>query len=74
MSDKTIIVEGENHIANARILVLKGALNLEIKGMTRRGRSVYAIVKEEFGFKGSKKKVYDQLVEYINKNILPPKE
>ena len=32
-----------------RIAVLVGALKLEVAGMKRRGRSVYAIVKDEFG-------------------------
>ena len=44
---------------SARLLVLKHALKLEILGMKRRGRSVYSIIKEEFGLKGSRQKVYD---------------
>jgi len=44
---------------------LLGALRLEILGMKRRGRSAYAIVKEEFGLKGSKKKVLDQLEKIL---------
>tara|TARA_Y100000310_G_scaffold265008_1_gene275846 strand:- start:63 stop:290 length:228 start_codon:yes stop_codon:yes gene_type:complete len=50
-----------------RLLTLRSALSLEILGMTRRGRSVYAIIKEEFGFKGNKQKVYDQIDAYIQK-------
>ena len=37
--------------------------------MKRRGRSAYAIVKEEFGFKGNKKKVLSQLEELIEELI-----
>ena len=59
------IITGKENINVFRLLTLKGALKMEIAGMKRRGRSVYAIVKEEFGFKGSKQKVYDQLVAYI---------
>jgi hypothetical protein len=44
-----------------RIRSLRGALKLEILGMKRKGRSVYSIVKEEFGFRGSKQKVLEQL-------------
>lgn len=55
----------------ARIFVLRGALKLEVKGMKRRGRSAYSIVKEEFGFKGSKKKVLEQLNQWIKENLEP---
>lgn len=48
-------------IAEFRMRSLRGALKLEILGMRRNGRSVYSIVKEEFGFKGSKQKVLEQL-------------
>ena len=44
-----------------RMRSLRGALKLEILGMKRKGRSVYSIVKEEFGFRGSKQKVLEQL-------------
>ena len=50
-----------------RLLTLRSALDLEILGMRRHGRSVYALIKEEFGFKGNKKKVYSQLDELIKK-------
>ena len=50
-----------------RLLTLRSALELEILGMKRRGRSVYAIIKEEFGFRGNKQKVYDQIDAYIQK-------
>jgi len=50
-----------------RLLTLRSALELEILGMNRRGRSVYSIIKEEFGFKGNKQKVYDQIDELIKK-------
>lgn len=62
---------GKDKIAGARILTLRSALSLELKGLSRRGRSVYSIVKEEFGFKGNKQRVYDQLNDYVRDNILP---
>ena len=46
-----------------RIAVLVGALKLEVLGMKRRGRSVYAIVKDEFGLRGSKRRVLEQLTD-----------
>jgi len=48
-----------------RMRSLRGALKLEMLGMKRRGRSVYSIVKEEFGFKGNKQKVLEQLEKEI---------
>ena len=52
-----------------RVLSLRRALKLEVLGMRRRGRSVYSIVKEEFGFRGGKQKVLDQLSLYIEKEM-----
>lgn len=61
----TTMIDSPEGIAFARMLALKGALRLETLGLTRRGRSVYSIVKEEFGLKGSKQKVYAQFVELV---------
>jgi len=67
----TTVISGEANVRNARVLVLRSALGLELKGLKRRGRSAYSIVKQEFGFKGNKQKVYDLLSAYIKANILP---
>lgn len=61
-----VVVTGEEDIQFARMLTLKHALHLETMGMSRRGRSVYSIVKEEFGLKGSKQKVYDQFCKMVD--------
>jgi hypothetical protein len=61
------IIEGKENIRLYRLITLRGALKLEILGMKRRGRSAYAIIKDEFKFKGSKKKVLEQLEELITK-------
>lgn len=45
--------------------VLLKALGLELKGMTRRGRSAYVIVKEEFNLHGSRHSVYSQLQQIV---------
>ena len=63
-------ITSSESIRNYRTLALKSALSLEIKGMKRRGRSAYAMVKDEFGFRGNKQKVFDQLQEYVDENIL----
>lgn len=65
------MITGEQNIKNARILTLRSALKLEVAGLSRRGRSVYSIVKEEFGFKGNKEKVLEQLNAHIEQHILP---
>lgn len=58
-------------IPAARVLTLKAGLKLEVKGLTiSRGISCYAIIKKEFGFRGSKAKVLEQITEYCEKNIL----
>ncbi len=62
-----IVYDSPKEIALFRMKSLRGALKLEILGMKRRGRSVYSIVKEEFGFKGSKKKVLEQLEKALTK-------
>ena len=54
-------------IALFRMKALRSALKLEILGMKRKGRSVYSIIKEEFGFKGSKQKVLQQLENALTK-------
>jgi len=59
------IYDNPTAIALFRLNALRGALKLEILGMKRNGRSVYAITKEEFGFKGNKQKVLQQLEDKI---------
>jgi len=51
-----------------RLLTLRQGLELELKGirLTAKTRSCYSIVKSEFGFKGNKQNVYNQLVDYID--------
>ena len=49
-----------NNIDLYRLCTLKSALKLEILGMKRRGQSVYSIIKEEFGLKGNKQRVFEQ--------------
>ena len=56
-----------NQIALARLMTLRSMLKLEMKGMARRGRSAYAIIKEEFALKGTRQRVLDQLTDIIEK-------
>lgn len=64
------VLDKPDQINAMRILTLRAGLRLEVIGLTRHGRSCYSIVKSEFGFKGNKQKVLDQLNNYIKRNIL----
>jgi hypothetical protein len=55
-----IVADTPEKIEAFRLLALKGALSLEVKGMKRRGRSALSIVKAEFGLKGTAKTVLPQ--------------
>lgn len=61
-----VVVTGEG-VNLFRLLALKGALKLEIKGMRRsRGPSASAMIKAEFGWKGSKEKLLEKLEAHIS--------
>ena len=60
------IADTPNKIEYFRMLSRKGALQLELVGMKRRGRSAYSIIKEEYNLKGSREKVLEQFCELIN--------
>lgn len=55
-----VIVTSPKDIAAYRKLTLRSALGLEIKGLKRRGKSVYSIIKKEFNLKGNMQSVYNQ--------------
>ena len=60
-----IILDTPEKIDMARFLMLRSALKLECLGMKRRGQSAYAIVKAEYGLKGNKKSVLEQMQQII---------
>ena len=47
------------------LLSLRAALRLEVVGLKGRGKSAYAIAKQELGVKGNKQKVLDQVNQMI---------
>lgn len=65
-----IVIDTPEGIRLAQMSALKYALKLEIMGMKRHGRSAYSIIKEEWGLKGSKEKVYEQFVKILARNTL----
>lgn len=48
------------------LLTLRKGLYLEIKGMKKRGKSSYQIIKDKFELKGNKINVYNKFTDYIN--------
>ena len=56
-----IIADTPYKIELYRLLTLKGALKLELKGIKHRGRTAYSILKEELYLKGSREKVLQQV-------------
>jgi hypothetical protein len=67
MSDGGFSVTGEQNTRMASILALRIALSLEIKGMTRRGRSARTIAQELLDLPGrpTAKTVYAKLNAYV---------
>ena len=57
-----------NQIEAARLLTLRQALKLELRGMKRRGRTAYSVLRG-MGFKGSREAVLEQLDDIRNQLI-----
>tara|TARA_R100000458_G_C8256865_1_gene232861 strand:- start:418 stop:636 length:219 start_codon:yes stop_codon:yes gene_type:complete len=53
----------------AKLIVLRGAMRMEVKGfrMTNKSPTAYSILKKEYGMKGNKQKVLEQLNEILDK-------
>lgn len=62
----TKTIDTPEGIAKFRLQTLHKMLKLELLGMTRRGQSAYAIIKQETRLTGSKQKVYDKLGAILN--------
>ena len=60
------MIRGKEQIDAFRARVLLRGLKLEMLGMTRRGQSCYAIIKQEYGLKGSKQKVYENFKKILD--------
>jgi succinylarginine dihydrolase len=57
-----------SQIEAARLLTLRQALKLELRGMKRRGRTAYSILRD-MGFRGSREAVLEQLDDIRNQLI-----
>ncbi len=60
-----ITLDTPEQIDMFRFLSLKSMLKLECLGMKRRGQSAYSIIKAEYGLKGNKKSVLEQMEQII---------
>ncbi len=66
INNKTIVLDTPEQIKSYRMICLKKGLELELKGLRlTRGRTCYSIIKEEFGLKGNKQRVYDQFTKMM---------
>ena len=62
----TTVLDKPEQIEMFRYKTLLKGLRLETLGMKMsHGQSSYSIIKQEFGLKGSKQKVYDQFKQLI---------
>lgn len=66
MTDRVQVYDTPEAINAYRNQVLLRGLQAEVRGMKlTRGRSCYAVIKEEFGLKGNKQKVLDQFTKLL---------
>lgn len=66
LSEKPRELTAKDDIHLMRLLTLRAALKLEVKGMKRRGKTVNQIIKDEFGLKGNRQRVLDQFEAHVN--------
>ena len=66
----SIVIDTPDGIAFAKAAARQGALSLEIKtGLKKRGQTTYSIVKEVYGFRGSRESVLEDLTEYVEAEL-----
>lgn len=61
------VITGSAAIKLVSMVAQRSALNLERKGMTRRGSSMLSIIKRSYGLTGNREAVYTQFCELIEK-------
>lgn len=66
MSD-LIVCDTPDAIEAYRLLSMRAALGLEVKGLKHSRVSVYAMIKREFKLHGSKESVAEQFAELLRK-------
>ena len=70
----TIVLDTPQKQELARLIALRSAMRMEVKGfrMTNKAPTAYSILKKGYGFKGNKQKVLDQLSEILDKILNNP--
>jgi len=64
------MIDTPDGIAFAKAAARAGALSLEIKtGLKKRGQTAYSIVKEVYGFRGSRESVLADINEYVEAEL-----
>jgi|LauGreDrversion4_2_1035121.scaffolds.fasta_scaffold361545_4 hypothetical protein len=66
---RPIIIDTREGMDMYRLLALRSALKLEVKGIKMTRHSICKIIKDEFGFKGNKQKVLDQFDAHVNAQL-----
>ena len=67
ITDGATVYIGREATNIVRMITLMHGLRLEVRGMRlTRGRTCYAIVKQEYGLKGNKQRVLDQFQEILD--------
>jgi hypothetical protein len=62
--ETTVLIKPDRN--RLQLIMLKGALQMELIGMKRKGKSAYSIAKS-LGYKGTKQEVLDQIKLEINR-------
>jgi hypothetical protein len=52
------------------MLSQKASLELEIKGLRKKGRTMYSMIKQEYNLRGSRESVLEQFGNFIKENRL----
>ena len=53
-----------------RMLSQKASLELEIKGLRKKGRTMYSMIKQEYNLRGSRESVLEQFGNFIKESRL----
>jgi hypothetical protein len=65
----TIVLDTPEKKELARLIALRSAMRMEVKGfrMTNKAPTAYSILRKEYGFKGSKQNVLDQVSSILDR-------
>lgn len=64
--NKPLIIDTPEGMRVLRLLQLRAALKMEVKGIKMTRYSICKIIKDEFGLTGNKAKVLEQFDAYVN--------